>query len=531
MAEVVRIADARRRRDEALPVDPEANDLQGGPRLAPPPHDLDAEAAVLSACMLDGTTRQDGTPSALEVVLEILPDEWKFYSHPNARIYQAILDRYRAAIPIDTITIATWLRDHDMLEKTGGTAYLAQICDGTPCVGNVAAHAETVLKKWEDRQLLDALQRHAAEARRPEEAEGGRDAFRARARASLGAVTAPRTQLVGVPMGAVVAQARAELEASWREKVPTGIAWPFAPLDDFGLLQQGTQEIITGRPGMGKTGFTFQLTRRVVEAERVQGVGEAVYWWCGEMKPALLVMREAANACGLSFYDVLRGRVSAERWQRFAHMFDRFAALPIWWDHEPCTPEQLAGRVRRVKALFESGKARREAGVGEVAGPLFPKCRLRLVAIDQLSELRPPESLSPRADTRERFGAVAKACRKEIAVKLNVCTLLLAQLARPKDKSKVELPALSDLRESGTIEENADGVTAIHRRQYYDRGRCSDEWKNVAEVLKLKGRFGESDDVKLGFFRGRFSDRLPPGALGQPHYETHEDDMPGDDER
>lgn len=523
MGEVVRFQDARRRRDDA-PVDPEA------PLLAPPPHDLDAEAAVLSACMLDGTTRHDGSPSALEVVLEILPDPSKFYSHSNGRIFEAILTLRLAGTPIDTITIATWLRDQNLLEKTGGTSYLAQICDGTPCVGNVAAHAETVLRKWEDRQLLEALQRHAAEARRPEEAEGGRDAFRARARASLGAVTATRVQLVGAPMGAIVQQVRDQIDASQREQVAPGIPLPFDALADFGLMQQGTQQIVTGRPGMGKTGFTFQVTRRVVEVEPVQGVGEAVYWWCGEMDPAALVMREAANHCGIKFHHLQAGRLRAGQWEAFSRTLQRFERLPIWWDHEPCTPEELAGRVRRVKALFETGKARREPGPGEVAGRLFPKCRLRLVAIDQLSELKPPAGLSPRADKREVVGATAKAVRALIAKKLRVHTLLLAQLNRPKDPKNVDLPALTDLRESGMIEEGADEVIAIHRRQYYTRQRCSDEWKNVAEILKLKGRYGEADDVRLGFYLGRFSDTLPPAARGEPHYEGDNDNFQGDDE-
>lgn len=514
-ADVVQITDARRRREE--PVDPEAR-----PQLAPPPHDLEAERAVLSALIL--------SRAALDVVLEVLSPE-HFYDPANGRVYQAAQALAITSTPVDAVTLRSWLAERDWLAKVGGTEYLGLLCDASPDIAHVASHAETVLKKWEDRQLLAALQRHAAEARRPEEAEGGRDAFRARARASLGAATAPRVQLVGMPMGAVVAQARAELEASWREKVPTGIAWPFRSLDDFGLLQQGTQEIITGRPGMGKTGFTFQLSRRIVEAERLQGVGEAVYWCSWEMKPHALVMREAANAVGLKFFDVQRGRVSAERWDRFGRMFDRLAALPIWWDDKPCEPDELAARVRRVKGLFETGKARREAGVGEVAGPLFAKCRMRLVAIDQLSKMPPPSWVSPRADTRERVGVTAEQVREKIAVKLNVCTLLLAQLARPKDPRKVELPALSDLRESGRLEEAADGVTAIHRRQYYERGsKCSDEWRNVAEVLKLKGRYGESDDVRLGFYRGKFSDRLPPAALGEPHYETHDDDMGDDDE-
>ena len=523
MGDVVRFQDARRRREEAPLVDPEAE------RWGPPPHDLEAEAATLSACMLDGNTRADGTPSALDVVLEEVPDPAKFYSIANGRIFEAILELRKTSTPIDTIAIATWLRDRQMLEKVGGMVYLSELCDASPAVGNARAHAETVFRKWEDRQLLETLQRHAAEARRPEEAEGGREAFRARARASLGAATAPRVQLVGAPMGAIVQQVRDQIDAAQREQVAPGIPLPFDALADFGLMQQGTQQIVTGRPGMGKTGFTFQVTRRVVEAELVQGVGEAVYWWCGEMDPAALVMREAANHCGIKFHHLQSGRLHPARWEAFSRVLQRFERLPIWWDHEPCTPEELAGRVRRVKALFETGKARREPGPGEVAGRLFPKCRLRLVAIDQLSKLKPPAGLSPRAEQRAIVGATADTTRSLIAKKLHVHTLLLAQLNRPKDPKNVDLPALTDLRESGMIEEGADEVIAIHRRQYYTRQRTSDEWKNVAEILKLKGRYGEADDVRLGFFSGRFSDDLPPAALGQSHYETHEDDVPGDD--
>lgn len=522
MGEVVRFQDARRRREEPELVDPQA------PRADLPPHDLEAERAVLSAMLLDGAPHADGSASALDRAFEVLTPE-HFFDNANARVYQAAQALAAGSTPVDPITVRSWLDEQGWLPKMGGAVYLAELCDASPEIAHVTAHADKVFAAWEDRQLLATAQLVAAQARRPHEAEGGRDAFRARARASLGAATAPRAQLVGAPMGAIVQQVRDQIDASQREQVAPGIPLPFDALADFGLMQQGTQQIVTGRPGMGKTGFTFQVTRRVVEAEPVQGIGEAVYWWCGEMDPAALVMREAANHCGIKFHHLQSGRLHPARWEAFSRALQRFERLPIWWDHEPCTPEELAGRVRRMKALFEAGKARREPGPGEVAGRLFPKCRLRLVAIDQLSELKPPANLSPRADTRERVGATAKAVRSLIAKKLHVHTLLLAQLNRPKDPKNVDLPALTDLRESGMIEEGADEVIAIHRRQYYTRQRTSDEWKNVAEILKLKGRYGEADDVRLGFFSGRFSDDLPPAALGQPHYETHEDDVPGDD--
>jgi len=528
MGEVRRLEDARRRRrEEPEPelVDPEGPD--GG--SAPPSHDLGAERAVLGAALLDGAPHADGSMCALHVVLELLKPE-HFFDFANGRIFQAVQALSVASTPVDLVSVRSWLDAQGWIAKVGGGAYLASLVDETPAIGNVKAHCEIVLDAWEDRELLAAAQLVAVEARRPHEAEGGRAAFRARARVLLGQATAPRAKLVGAPMGAVVQQVRDTLDASSREKVPTGLAWPFGLLDGFGLMQQGMQEIITGRPGMGKTGFTFQVTRRLVEAEPVQGIGEAVYWWCGEMKPHLLVMREAANFCGLRYHDVIGHRLNADQWQRFSRALERFQHLPIWWDHEPATPAQLAARVREVKALFETGRARREAGPGEVAGRLFPKCRLRVVAIDQLSELRPPDGLSPRADKREIVGATAKAVRAEVAVRLNVATLLLAQLNRPKDPRNVDLPALTDLRESGQIEESADGVTAIHRRQYYQRNRTPDEWRNVAEILKLKGRYGEADDVRLGFYCGRFSDQLPPAARGEPHYATNDEYQPDEDQ-
>jgi len=528
MGEVRRLEDARRRRrEEPEPdlVDPESPD--GG--ALPPPHDLGAEKAVLGAVLLDGAPHADGSPCALHVGLELLKPE-HFFDFAHGRIWQAVQALAVASTPVDLVSVRSWLDAQGWIAKVGGGAYLASLVDETPAIRNLKAHCEIVLDAWEDRELLAAAQLVAAEARRPHEAEGGRTAFRARARAILGQATAPRAKLVGAPMGAIVQQVRDTLDASSREKVPTGIVWPYRLLGGFGLIQQRTQEVLTGRPGMGKTGFTFQVTRRIVEAEPVQGVGEAVYWWCGEMEPHLLVMREAANHCGLRFNDVIGFRLNADQWQRFSRTLERFQSLPIWWDHEPATPAQLAARVREVKALFETGRARREAGPGEVAGRLFPKCRMRVVAIDQLSELRPPEGLSPRADKREVVGATAKAVRSEIAVRLNVATLLLAQLNRPKDPKNVDLPALTDLRESGMIEESADSVTAIHRRQYYQRNRTSEEWRNVAEILKLKGRYGEADDVRLGFYYGRFSDQLPPAARGEPHYETTDEYLPGDDE-
>lgn len=518
MGEVVRFQERSRRRADSVPPEAYRDDDEQRERTAPPPHDLEAEAAVISAAMLDGSPHADGSTCAADRALELLRCE-HFYYDPHARIWQGIDELRRASTPVDVITVRGWLDAKGWLTAVGGVVYLATLADATPAIGNVAAHADAVLSAWEDRQLLAAAQVTAAQARRPHEQEGGRDAWRARVREQLGAATRPRAAIVGAPSDDVVRRVRERADLAAREQVPAGVTWGFDALSDFGLVHQGRQEVITGRPGMGKTGFTFQLTRRIAEAPPLHDVGEAIYWWSGEMDPVDLITREAAASARVHYRLVAAGQMNAEQWERYGRALSAIGSLPIWWDHEPATPAQLAERVRRVKALFESGKAVRGNG------KLYPRCRLRVVAIDQLSELLPPEDLSPRADERVKYGAIAKACRQQIAVRLNVATLLLAQLKRPDvPPSKVEPPALHDLSESGKIEQSADGVLALHRRQYYLRQRCPAEWKNVAEVLRLKGRYGEADDARLGFFAGRFSDWLPAAARGQPHFEGSDDE-------
>ncbi len=501
------------------PVDPEASEV--GSQL--PPHDLESERAMLADVLLDGSPHADGTPSALEVALEQLKPE-HFFDFAHGRIWQAVQALAVAKTPVDTITVGRWLNAQGWIDKIGGGAYLAQIVDATPKVGNVRAHIEAVLELHDDRELLAVAQRVAVEARRPHQAEGGREAFRARARRLLGATTRPRSQLVGASQGAIIDQVRARAEAAAQQQIPSGVEYGYEAMRGFGLIAERRQIVIAGRPGMGKTGFTFQVTRRIVEAESIQGIGEAVYWWCGEMDPVDLLSREAANHAHIHFRDVERGSLTAEQWVRYGRALDRFEKLPIWWDHEPGSPEQIATRFRHVKALFEAGKAERKDRT------LFPKCRMRVCAIDQLSEMLPSDDVGPRDDERVRFGKIAKACQRLIAQKQSAATLLLCQLKRANvPPSKVEPPALHDLAESGKIEQAADKVIALHSRQYYLRGKTPDEWRNVLEVIDLKGRFGQGEDARLGFYNGRISDILPPAARGEPHYENHDDN--GEDDR
>lgn len=485
-----------------------------------PPHDLAAEAAVLSALLgaplqarmtLFRPTQEiaaiaQGIANAQEIVLAVIKPE-HFYSEANARIFQACEQLALSRVPIDVVSVATWLVGNDWIAKVGGKAYLDQVAYETPTVGHVEAHIAIVIDCYERRKVIATCQAVMVAEYGNAEPWGPR---KAQIRATFGTLTAARLKVVGAPIGVAAAEAHASVNAAQLGASP-GVPWGFDTLDHLGLLAQGNQHVLAARPGMGKTALAFQVCVRIADAPSEHGVFEAVYFCSWEMPRDKLLEREAASLAGVSFKLLQRRRVDADGLHRVARQFARLAKLPIWIDDEPCTPAELGPRVAAIKALFERGAARASDG------SLHPRCRMRVVAIDQLSEVKVPEATNTRADSRVIVGATAKAVKDCVAKRLNVATLLLCQIGRPKPGVKVEAPTLSELRESGQIEEGADEVHAIHRPQYYERG-CAVEWRNVARIIPLKGRYGCEDEARMGFYAGRFSDELPAAALGVPDY-------------
>lgn len=492
-----------------------------------PPHNLDAEAAVLAGILsapdLDVLSLRHGSDEtlvagfqrardAIQRALDMLRPE-HFYSEAHGRIYQGCQQLKIQHTPVDAVSVGRWIEEHGMTAKVGGDGYLKRLAYATPTAGHADAHAKIVLECWERRQLIKTCQRVMVE---PYGDVGPWDAYKAKARAELGRLTAPRPTLAGAPIGVASDEAHANVNAAQSGAVP-GVPWCFDTLDHFGLLGQGKQHVLAARPGMGKTALAFQVAARIADLPIGDGFGEAVYWCSWEMSRSDLLEREACSLAEVSYKSMQRRMVGPMGQERVAGQLGRLRSLPIWIDDERCSPAELAARVRVVKLMFEAGAARMAPRRGEPSGRLYEKCRMRVVVVDQLSEVHAPADVNPRADQRIIVGATAKAIQREIAKALNVATLLLCQIGRPKPGMKVERPTLSELRESGQIEEGADEVHAIHRRQYYERN-CAVEWRNVAEVIPLKGRYGHEDEALMGFYAGRFSDALPAAARGEPDY-------------
>lgn len=500
---------------------------EGGPaeESLVPPHDLNAEAAVLASCML--------VPAALERTVDLLRPE-HFFSLANARIWEAIRDLAVARTPVDLVTVRSCLEERDLLHKIGGATYLGQLVEETPAVANPAAYAETVLERWEDRELIATCQRIAAEGCRPTAAyqarvrgrqelpEGvrERDAWRAMARADLGRVTAPRTRATGRQIGYVVEQARQRVIAM-RSGAAVGVPYGFTRLDPLGLLGRKRQTIIAGRPGMGKTALGFQICVNVASTPLDHRmIGEAVYIASWEMPAELLLFRQACTDAYVDFHKVERGRADDDELERIAASLARLKALPIIIDDQKCTTAELGARVKAAKEMYEAGKAR------DSEGNLLPRCRMGLVSVDYV-QLGIDGADHPRADKKAVIGRTSKGLVEHVAKGCDVATLVLAMLKRVEAATdgKVRAPILDDLKESGEIEEDADNVLLIHRPQYYLRKKCPAELRNVAEIIPAKGRYGMPEgSLKLGFYAGRFSDQLPAAARGEPHYEDTDDD-------
>lgn len=489
-----------------------------------PPQALAAERAVLHEIVDQARTRAlmhanpghaaglQGDLDAIDRVFEVLRPE-HFHDPSNGRVYQACQQLRQAGTPIDLVTVRHWLEERDMLARIGGEAYLTHLAQPAHATVNIETHARIVLEKWERRQFIASLQRMSAEAY--DEIDDW-SAYKATARVELGKLTAPRPTFAGAAIGAAADAARASIDASQRGGEP-GVPWGFDTLDDFGLLAMGKQHVIAARPGMGKTALMFQVGARIARLES-GGIGEAVYICSWEMSAADLLEREACSLAGVSYKALQRRRVVDHQVEKVGRQIGWLRDLPIWIDDQRCPPAELAARVATVKAAFERGAARAAPDRDGTPGPLYPRCRMRVVMIDQLSEVPAPLDVPQRWQKRDIVGATAKAIRRDVAQRLRVATVLLCQLARPQVGAKIEEPTLHELRESGQIEESADEVYAIHRRQYYEGKKCPAVDVNVAKILPLKGRFGIADEARMGFYGGQFSDELPPAALGDPHY-------------
>jgi replicative DNA helicase len=439
-----------------------------------PPHDLDAEAAVLSACMLE--------PEAYFEIADLLaPGD--FYSPANKRIWSVVQELAAKNEPIDAVTVAGVLKDRERLVEVGGVAYLSRVVDATPAVTNIRKYAQMVRTKSRLRSMISAAQSIVSEGygdvgdaqKWLDEAEH-RVFEVARAETSdtcstlftlvndnlkqLQAVTAPGGVISGTPTG-------------------------FEGFDDLvSGLHEGDLNIVAGRPGMGKTAFVTSIAVNVAALQPAENRPELhVALFSLEMPKEQISTRMLCSEARVDISRVRKGRLLADHWAQLTDAARFLSTLPVHIDDRAgITPLYLRAKVRQLQSRL----ARSRDGIPRKVG---------LVIVDYL------QLMNSVGKHQNREGAISEISRqlKEIAKELRVPIIALSQLNRAVETRAGgnKRPQLSDLRESGAIEQDADAVIFIYRDEYYNKGTT--QLPGIAEIIVAKQRNGPTGKVPVRF--------------------------------
>lgn len=458
-----------------------------------PPHDLEAEAAVISAVLLKR--------SALDEVLGMLKPE-DFYSDANGTILEAAIDLASRGEPIDTVTVAGWLRDRERLASVGGAAYIARIVDETPAVHNVATHAMAIVRKARRRRVLAEAQTLIAEAYGDVgdedewlEAVDGR-------LAKAGAGTELRKILT---IETALREVFQDLHQQLEDDAPVvGGRTGLRDLDDaIGPLREGRHTVIGGFWGDGKTALALQCAiataMTTAPAPKPEGgkpePATAVLVISVEMSAAELASRALFGNARVDGRKAMANRVryiSKDEWSSLSDSVNTLRHLPVYFDDRAdMTPELIRASVRRHKAeCARRGQA------------------LRLVVVDYI-QLVDGSSSTKRNENREQEVSRVSRAMKKTAKGEGVHVLGLAQLnddpnKRGKDERR---PSSRDFRESKAIPQNADCVILIHNQAARERSKAvhragepppTDPEEVQLIVDKLRG--GRTGTVKAVFW-------------------------------
>ncbi|EYF07038.1 replicative DNA helicase [Chondromyces apiculatus] len=441
-----------------------------------PPHDLDAEAAVLSAILNDR--------SALDKVLEVLKPE-HFYHGAHGWVFEAAQELSLAGRALDTVTVASWLRDRERLVQIGGSAYLAVLADATPAVANVQSHAAIVREKWRLRQLIATCQRVAAEGYGD---VGDAEAFIDGAEQSIYELARTSMQKSAHTMGEALTTALARIVAAAerRDRI-TGTSTGFHGIDALTAgLHDGEFTIVAGRPGMGKTAFVLDLAVNVASCgpDSPGALPHQAVLICSlEMPADQLAQRMACSEGRVDLGKVRQGMLTPEDWRRLTGASTYLAGLPIRIEAPPALGLlELRAKVRRFQAEFNRAEA-----------PGVTGRRVGLVVVDYLQLMKGRDG----AVTREQEVSELSRGLKQLANELGVPVIALSQLSRAVESRADKRPQLSDLRESGALEQDADTVIFIHRDEYYNPETSTS--KGRAEAILAKQRNGPTGSVWLRF--------------------------------
>ena len=428
-----------------------------------PPRDVELENIVIGALMLD----QDAYMNVSDI---LIPES--FYDPVNRKIYEAVSNLGFNQQPIDMMTVTDKLRQLGTLEEVGGAQHIAELTSKVFSSANIAFHARIIAQKYLARRLISFASQLETEAF---DESNDVDDLMQRAEGSLFEISQTQLKREVTQIDPVLTQAMEQIQAAANSK--TGLSGLQTGYHDLDKLTGGWQSsdliIIAARPAMGKTALVLSMAKNMAMDYNIP-----VGIFTLEMPNVQLAKRMMSNLANLPGDKIKSGQLNEEEWARLNESLRTAYSSPLYLDETPgLSITELRTKARRLV---------REKGV-------------KIIIIDYLQLMN---AAGMKLGSREQEVSTISRSLKALAKELNIPIIALSQLNRSTETREDKRPQLSDLRESGAIEQDADIVCFIHRPEYYTKATedaNGNDIRGLAELIVAKHRSGAVDDIKLRF--------------------------------
>jgi len=423
-----------------------------------PPQNISAEQAALGSMLLQ--------EEAILHSIDILKPE-DFYQKSHQIIFQCILDLFEKSRGVDLVTLTEELNRKNLLEKIGGVTYLTNLINSVPTAANIEYYSKIIEEKSILRHLINNITKIISMAY--EEKEDAKILLD-KAEHLVFEISDRNIRQSFVPIKEIIQDSYEKIEDLYhREEFITGVPSGYEELDDITTgFQPSELIVVAGRPGMGKTAFCMNIAQYVSIYKNIP-----VAIFSLEMSKSQLVQRMLCSEARLDSHNLRKGRLVEADWAPLSMAAGRLSSSSIFID-------DTAG----ISCLEIRAKARR----------LKAQCNLGLVIVDYLQLMQ----TAGRIENRQQEISEISRSLKSLARELNVPVVAVSQLSRAVEQRIERRPRLSDLRESGAIEQDADLVIFIYREEYY---RPKTEKKGIAEIIISKQRNGPTGKVELTFIK------------------------------
>jgi len=417
------------------------------------PQSIEAEMSVLGAMILDN--------EVINLVIPIL-NKLSFYKTAHRELYQAIVDVYDKGQPVDLVVLREELKKRSLLEKVGGVEYLMELEEAVPTIGNVEYYANIVREKAIKRNLIEVAA--TIQKQSFEESTDTEYLLDASERAIFD-ITQKKFNTASTRLNEILKETFSRIENLHdRQSRLTGLSAGFYDLDDITCgLQPSELIIVAARPSMGKTSLVLNIVEHVGVVEK-----KPVVIFSLEMSAQQVAQNMLCSHARIDAHKLRMGFLDDKQWSDLSYGLGSLSEAPIFIDDTPgLTVLEVRAKARRLKAQYD----------------------IQLVAVDYLQLME-----SSRAENRQQEISVISRRLKSLARELEIPVIAVSQLNRSVESREGHRPRMSDLRESGSIEQDADVIVLLHRDNYYDPDK-----DNTAELIIAKQRNGPTGVVKLTF--------------------------------